>query len=533
MTPRLPSLSLANASSLRVHRANVPVNDNELGRISGITTQNNSSSPSVTVFSNATYMPFGGLSGGAFGNGAVLTIGYDQDYELNAIKALSQSTAIQNLSLGYDAASNILSITDNLNNARSQTLAYDDLNRLWCATGLYGTQAYTYDGVGNRASLSAGGTIGTCPSMSGGTTSTYAIASAANQVNTITTGSNVRTFGYAASGQVTGDQRTSSSDYTFGYNNDGRLVSASLNSTGVGSYTYNGFEQRAAKTASGLTTNFVYDGGGHMIAEENGSTGAAIREYIWLDNLPVAMVDDTGSSPVVYYIHADQLGTPQKISDGNANVVWDGVFDPFGNAVTVSGTNWGTGVWANFTWEPTTPEPTLLRFPGQYADAETALNQNWRRDYDPTIGRYVESDPIGLAGGTNTYSYVFGDPVNLSDPTGLAGSVTPQTKAYICSLAKKCNYNIYCIWRLADEARKSDLPSSWNNPTYRQAENWAYAAGYGSSTVEIYLWAYHKYIALDPTTPFSQEALDAGLEGMDHFNQSPYDLKKWCDGCGS
>jgi RHS repeat-associated protein len=212
---------------------------------------------------------------------------------------------------------------------------------------------------------------------------------------------------------------TSSSDYTFGYNNDGRLTSASLNSTSVGSYVYNGFEQRAAKTASGLTTNFVYDTAGHMIAEENGSTGAAIREYIWLDDLPVAMVDDTGSSPVIYYIHTDQLGTPQKISDGNANVVWDGVFDPFGNAVTVSGANWGTGVWKSFTWEPTTPEPTLLRFPGQYADAETALNQNEFRDYDPTIGRYVESDPVGLAGGINTYSYAVNDPDSEVDPVGL------------------------------------------------------------------------------------------------------------------
>jgi RHS repeat-associated protein len=275
--------------------------------------------------------------------------------------------------------------------------------------------------VGNRASLTTGGTITTCPTMTGGTASTYAIASSANQINTITTGSNVRTFGYAASGQVTGDQRTSTSDYTFGYNNDGRLTSASLNSTSVGAYVYNGFEQRAVKTASGLTTNFVYDTAGHMIAEENGSTGAAIREYIWLDNLPVAMVDDTGSSPVIYYIHTDQLGTPQKISDGNANVVWDGVFDPFGNAVAVSGANWGTGIWKSFTWEPTTPEPTLLRFPGQYADVETALNQNGFRDYDPTIGRYVESDPIGLWGGVNTYAYVGGYPATRTDPEGKFG----------------------------------------------------------------------------------------------------------------
>jgi RHS repeat-associated protein len=82
--------------------------------------------------------------------------------------------------------------------------------------------------------------------------------------------------------------------------------------------------------------------------------------------------------------------------------VWDGVFDPFGNPASVTGT-----------------VAMPLRFPGQYADPETALNQNWFRDYDPSIGRYVQSDPIGLAGGINTYEYVGGNPVSTSDLLGL------------------------------------------------------------------------------------------------------------------
>ncbi len=62
-----------------------------------------------------------------------------------------------------------------------------------------------------------------------------------------------------------------------------------------------------------------------------------------------------------------------------------------------------------------------LRFPGQYYDVETGLNQNINRDYDPNTGRYVESDPIGLAGGTfSTYTYVNGNPLSWSDPLGLA-----------------------------------------------------------------------------------------------------------------
>ncbi|WP_415205915.1 RHS repeat-associated core domain-containing protein [Rudaea sp.] len=61
-----------------------------------------------------------------------------------------------------------------------------------------------------------------------------------------------------------------------------------------------------------------------------------------------------------------------------------------------------------------------LRFPGQYFDAETGLNYNYFRDYDPTTGRYVESDPIGLRGGPSTYSYVGSNPLLFRDTHGLA-----------------------------------------------------------------------------------------------------------------
>ena len=63
------------------------------------------------------------------------------------------------------------------------------------------------------------------------------------------------------------------------------------------------------------------------------------------------------------------------------------------------------------------------RFPGQYRDAETGLHQNWFRDYDPSTGRYVESDPIGLRGGVNTYLYANSNSLNYADPRGLEGIV--------------------------------------------------------------------------------------------------------------
>ncbi len=70
-----------------------------------------------------------------------------------------------------------------------------------------------------------------------------------------------------------------------------------------------------------------------------------------------------------------------------------------------------------------------LRFPGQYADKETNLHYNYFRDYDPSIGRYGESDPVGLRGGINTYLYVEALPIFLFDRTGampeVNGNVEP------------------------------------------------------------------------------------------------------------
>jgi RHS repeat-associated protein len=377
------------------------------GRISGITTKQNSGSAAVTIASSVVYEPFGPLAGLTYGNGSVLTRTYDQDYQLTGIVAAVGAGNNQSLTNGYDASGNITSITDNLNSARSQTISYDDLNRVASAIGVYGSQSYSYDGVGNRLMR-----------VIGGTTETYAYSSSANQISSVTSGGNVRSVSYTASGQVSQDVRDPSNTYTFAVNDDGRNDSASLNGSAVGTYSYNGFQQRMQKTVGSALTQFIFDRFGHLLEEAN-SSGVVQKEYIWLDDLPVAIVDDTGASPVIYYIQADQLDTPQKIADGSANIVWDAVFDPFGNMAAVSGTNWGAANWGSFTWEPGTPYPTNLRFPGQYSDAETALNQNWNRDYDPTIGRYSQSDPMGLGGGFNTYAYVGSNPLNRDDLSGL------------------------------------------------------------------------------------------------------------------
>jgi RHS repeat-associated protein len=114
------------------------------------------------------------------------------------------------------------------------------------------------------------------------------------------------------------------------------------------------------------------------------------------------------SKTQTYYIHADHLNTPRVISNNARQVVWrwDNL-DPFG----VNAPDENPGGIGTFTCN--------LRFPGQYFDRETNLHYNYFRDYDPWAGRYVESDPIGLIGGLNTYLYARANPARYSDPRGL------------------------------------------------------------------------------------------------------------------
>ena len=123
------------------------------------------------------------------------------------------------------------------------------------------------------------------------------------------------------------------------------------------------------------------------------------------------------SDTVVYLVHADHLGTPRAItaSDASNTKVWEwGNEDPFGNNVPNEDPN-STGTAFKYN----------NRFQGQYFDQETGTYYNFFRDYDPTIGRYVQSDPIGLRGGINTYAYVSSSPLSYVDPKGQVGFLAP------------------------------------------------------------------------------------------------------------
>lgn len=130
-----------------------------------------------------------------------------------------------------------------------------------------------------------------------------------------------------------------------------------------------------------------------------------------MGGIPIATLRPNGSGGVnVFYVHTDHLNTPRRISRPADNVIlwrWDS--DPFGTTAANEDPDGDTNLFAY-----------SLRFPGQYFDAESGLHYNYLRDgYDSAVGRYTQSDPIGLKAGINTYGYVFQNPLAFSDPRGL------------------------------------------------------------------------------------------------------------------
>jgi RHS repeat-associated protein len=180
----------------------------------------------------------------------------------------------------------------------------------------------------------------------------------------------------------------------------------SIGAANVVSYVYNASSQRVRKSGTGIETYFVYDEAGHLLGEY-GSGGALIQETVWMNDTPVATLRPHGSGVEIYYVHTDHLDTPRKVTPPDDNLqVWRWDSDAFGSTLPNENPE-GAGT---FRYK--------LRLPGQYYDGESGLHYNYRRDYDPMAGRYIESDPIGVMGGIDTYNYTSQNPISRSDPTG-------------------------------------------------------------------------------------------------------------------
>ncbi len=294
----------------------------------------------------------------------------------------------------YDAANRLKSFTHSGSSTASslnQTFSYDDLDRITGYTSSTASLGYGYDQNGNRNQYRVGAS-----------TFTNSVAPSSNRL-TGTSGPLLPTsHGYDAAGNI-----LSAGALTFVYGDRRRLVS-SIKDGVTTNYLYNGVGQRVLKSGTavrGGATSFAYDEDGHTVGEYTDAL-ETFQETVFFGDTPVAVVTDGNT----YNIYSDHLNTPRLVSNSVDNSIvwrWDSA-DPFGADAPIE-----------ISTASGNPFRYNMRFPGQTFDGETGLHYNYFRDYDPQTGRYLQSDPIGLEGGINTYLYVGGNPLSWTDPSGL------------------------------------------------------------------------------------------------------------------
>jgi RHS repeat-associated protein len=229
----------------------------------------------------------------------------------------------------------------------------------------------------------------------------------------------VRGYSYDAAGNVVAEARTGGGTYSYTYNAAGRMETFSINGFLQSQYKYDAMGRQAIRTLPSptpVTIHSIFDSQGRRIAEYDETSGTLIREYVWNGWEPVAVIE----GGQVYFIRTDHIGRPVFATDASGVKVWSATYLPFGG-VHVSNGN----LPAN-------------RFPGQWFQSESGLHQNWMRDYDPTTGRYLQADPLGLIDGASVYGYVGQNPILTMDPYGLTSIPLPGGPAGAGRLAMFC-----------------------------------------------------------------------------------------------
>ncbi len=345
------------------------------------------------VLNQVSYAPFGPATGWTYGNGRTLQRPLDQDYR--PVSVHDSASGGLSLGLGYDAVGAIAELKDGAGNAVLAQYDYDALGRLTqTQDGATGTpiETYAYDATGNRTALTT---------AAGTATYTYP----ANSHRLVAVDGEMRNYDATGNTLNIGSRE-------FVYSDAGRMSETRQSGEVVERYTYNDRGERIQRVgASNDALLTIYDEAGQWLGNYS-STGQALQQAIWLDDVPVALVSTVAPGvPELAYIEPDHLGTPRVVIDPARNVAiweWSNTSEVFGNQAPNSDPD-GDGRAFELG----------LRFPGQQATDGAGLFYNYHRDYDAGSGRYVQSDPLGLAAGSSTYGYVGGMPTGAYDPKGL------------------------------------------------------------------------------------------------------------------
>jgi RHS repeat-associated protein len=301
-----------------------------------------------------------------YGNNVVSNYAYNPaTMRLKSMQMRISGVLQQSLINLYDDGGIIKSITDNLDDSRTQNFLYDELNRLKQAQSTaYGTISYQYDPIGNMSSNSQVGTY-TYPTN-------HIRPHAVSQAGT-------KSYGYDANGNMISKNGT-----TIAYDYDNRPASI-----GATTFVYDYAGQRVKKNGT------VYIGN---ICEY---TGGVCTKYIFAGGRRIAMK----SGATVNYYHTDHLGSSSIVTNAAGAKVEEVYYYPYGATRSNTGS---VNVKHKYT--------------GQEEDAETGLYYYGARYYDPTIGRFISADTIVQAPGApqtlNRFAYVGNNPVIYTDPSG-------------------------------------------------------------------------------------------------------------------
>jgi RHS repeat-associated protein len=391
-----------------------------------------------------------------FGNGVVTANARDRRGRLVGIATAARRSGgppepLYSQRIIYDAADRIVAID---RDGRSEVYAYDGFNRLVEVDTHHKHRRFRYDLVGNRMATWEAGTQAASTARA---SSSYEPQSnrllRVMQEAAMPTVMQETVWQYDATGNPV---RIGDRQYRYALN--GRLEEVLESDRHLAAYRYNAEGERVSKTVHGRTTHFLYDE--HRIVAEADEAGRITAHYLFQEDVQVAKVE-TSQGPThaptwipvapspwrkagawirsqlleddeadlrgplkavrLLYIHTDHLGIPRVLSDSSRQVVWKAAYDAFGSA-TISDDPDGDGQ----------PVQMNLRLMGQYHDAETGMHYNYMRDYDPTNGRYLQSDPIGIAGGLNTYIYGLNNPLSYVDPSGLICEYAQRAGTFTC-----------------------------------------------------------------------------------------------------
>ncbi|WP_234413398.1 RHS repeat-associated core domain-containing protein [Stenotrophomonas sp. ZAC14D2_NAIMI4_7] len=418
-----------------------------LGRISQVGLTRPGQSRRVVV-DNVTYAAFGPVTGWSYGNGRQLQRPLDLDYRPQAVH--DPAAGGLSLSYGYDPVGSITELKNGAGSAVLATYAYDTLGRLTqTQDGTTGTpiETYAYDATGNRTALTTAAGV-----------ASYTYPASSHRLTAVD--------GEARSHDAAGNT-TSIGSKAFTYNDANRMNAVKQGSAVLESYAYNHRGERVLRTPAGGTAQItLYDEAGQWLGNYSAS-GDAQQQAIWLDNYPVALINVPAAGvPELAYIQPDHLGTPRVVIDPVRDVAiweWSNKSEVFGNQIPSADPD-GDGVAFELA----------LRFPGQQATDASGMFYNYQREYDPAVGRYSQSDPIGLVGGINTYLYVRGTPTVEVDRSGLCPAcvllplAAPEAGAAALSALAWVATAVGAGWigsELLDQLKTGDAAKPKNCPT--------------------------------------------------------------------